>query len=95
MWTEGCVSCVSTYDFCLACCGAKVKWELEGTWKNWPISRCVHCHLPKMAKKWKPWVSGSKCWHDLLVNKFSYMIKFRAEISYLGGRLVPLVEVTD
>ena len=49
----------------------------------------------KMAKKWKPWVSGSKCWHDLLVNKFSYMIKFWAEMSYLGGRLVPLVEVTD
>ena len=48
-----------------------------------------------MAKKWKPWVSGSKCRHDLFDNKFSYMIKFRAEISYLGGRLVPLVEVTD
>ena len=45
----------------------------------------------KLAKKWKPWVSGSKCWQDLLVNKFSYMIKFRAEMSYLGGRLVPLV----
>ena len=45
----------------------------------------------KMAKKWKPWVSGSKCRHDLLVNKFSYMIKFRPEMSYLGGRLVPLV----
>ena len=44
-----------------------------------------------MAKKWKPWASASKRRHDLLVNKFSYMIKFWAEMSYLGGRLVPLV----
>ena len=49
----------------------------------------------KMAKKWKPWVSGSKCRHDLLVNKFVYMTKIWADMSYLGGRLVPLVEVTD
>ena len=49
----------------------------------------------KMAKKWKPWVSGSKCRQDLLVNKFVYMTKIRADMSYLGGRLVPLVEVTD
>ena len=49
----------------------------------------------KMAKKWKPWVSGSKCWHELVVNKFCYMSQFWAKMSYLGGRLVPLVEVTD
>ena len=49
----------------------------------------------KMAKKWKPWVSSSKCRQDLLVNKFVYMIKIWADMSYLGGRLVPLVEVTD
>ena len=49
----------------------------------------------KMAKKWKPWVSGSKCPHDLVVNKFCYMSQFRAKMSYLGGQLVPLVEVTD
>ena len=49
----------------------------------------------KMAKKWKPWVSSSKCRHDLLVTKFEYMTKIWAEMSYLGGRLVPLVEVTD
>ena len=47
----------------------------------------------KMAKKWKPWVSGSKCWHDFLVNKFVYMTKIWADMSYLGGRLAPLVEV--
>ena len=45
----------------------------------------------KLAKKEKLWVNGSKCQHELLVNKFSYMIKFWAEMSYLGGRLVPLV----
>ena len=45
----------------------------------------------KKAKKWKPWVSGSKCRHDLVVNEFSYMVKFWAEMSYLGRRLVPLV----
>ena len=50
---------------------------------------------PKMAKKWKPWVSGSKCWHELVVNEFCYMSQFWAKMSYLGGRLVPLVEVTD
>ena len=49
----------------------------------------------KKAKKWKPWVSSSKCRHGLLVNKFVYMTKIRADMSYLGGRLVPLVEVTD
>ena len=48
-----------------------------------------------MAKKWKPWVSGSKCRHELVVNKFCYMSQFWAKMSYLGGRLVPLVEVTD
>ena len=47
------------------------------------------------GQKWKPWVSGSKCRQDLLVNKFVYMTKIRADMSYLGGRLVPLVEVTD
>ena len=49
----------------------------------------------KMAKKWKPWVSSSKCRQDLLVTKILYMTKIRGEMSYLGGRLVPLVEVTD
>ena len=49
----------------------------------------------KMAKKWKPWVSSSKCRQDLVVNKIVYMTMIRADMSYLGGRLVPLVEVTD
>ena len=54
----------------------------------------MHLALEFLAiwtKKWKPWVSGSKCRQDLLVNKFSYMTKFWADMSYLGGRLVPLV----
>ena len=29
--------------------------------------------------------------HDLVVNKFCYMSQFWAKMSYLGGRLVPLV----
>ena len=45
----------------------------------------------KMAKRWKLWVSGLKCLHDLLVNKFSYMTKFWAAVSYLGVPLVTLL----
>ena len=32
---------------------------------------------------------------QLVVNKFCYMSQFWAKMSYLGGCLVPLVEVTD
>ena len=41
-------------------------------------------------KKWKPWVSGSKCWHDWVVYEFSYMVMFWAEMNYLRRRLVSL-----
>ena len=43
------------------------------------------------TKKWNPWVNGSKCRNDLVVNELCYMRQFQAEMSYLGGRLVSLV----
>ena len=52
-------------------------------------------HDPPLPRVRTYFMDGPKCCHDLLVNKCSHMIQFWAEMSYLGGHLVPFGEVTD
>jgi len=50
-------------NFC-ASCEWKSRLPLEGTWKSWALSACLHCTLTKPPVSWSKQMMGSQwIWH--------------------------------